>query len=256
MTSSATSRLRLDFHHIKVDLKKIRNHSTKSFIQRMYVHSAEQVRDNQQLAVHKRFEYTTYSSLNMSKTVGMYFSIKKADERCPDILVKGEVINFVEHFKYLGMIMDSNLNFKKHIKKVSKSTRASLMIFINIRHQLPVAAAKLFMHTMILPHLSYCATSWSHTSITTLKPLYTIYKQAVKILAKKPRSYHHCNIIKNYKLLTFDNFLFFADVCLMYKLFHDLAPPPLKQCVTFCKDNIRQTRSSVRGDCSTKFKKT
>ncbi len=42
----------------------------------------------------------------------------------------------------------------------------------------------------------------------------------------------------------------------MYKLFHDLAPPPLKQCVTFCKDNIRQTRSSVRGDCSTKFKKT
>ncbi len=30
----------------------------------------------------------------------------------------------------------------------------------------------------------------------------------------------------------------------------------LKQCVTFCKDNIRQTRSSVRGDCSTKFKKT
>ncbi len=154
------------------------------------------------------------------------------------------------------MIMDSNLNFKKHIKKVSKSTRASLMIFRNIRHQLPVAAAKLFMHTMILPHLSYCATSWSHTSITTLKPLYTIYKQAVKILAKKPRSYHHCNIIKNYKLLTFDNFLFFADVCLMYKLFHDLAPPPLKQCVTFCKDNIRQTRSSVRGDCSTKFKKT
>ncbi len=41
-----------------------------------------------------------------------------------------------------------------------------------------------------------------------------------------------------------------------YKLFHDLAPPPRKQCVTFCKDNIRQTWSSVRGDCSTKFKKT
>ncbi len=42
----------------------------------------------------------------------------------------------------------------------------------------------------------------------------------------------------------------------MYKLFPDLAPPPLKQCVTFCKNNIRQTRSLVRGDCSTEFKKT
>ncbi len=42
----------------------------------------------------------------------------------------------------------------------------------------------------------------------------------------------------------------------MYTLFHDLAPPPLKQCATFCKDIIRQTRSLVRGDCSIQFKKT
>ncbi len=96
--------------------------------------------------------------------------------------------------------MDSNLIYKKkHIKKVSKTTKASLMIFRNIRHQLPVAAAKLFMHTMILPHVSYCVTSWSHTSIATLKPLYIIYKQAVKIVANKPRIYHHCNIIQKYK---------------------------------------------------------
>ncbi len=53
-------------------------------------------------------------TLNVSKTVGMCFSIKKVDEHCPDILVKGEVINIVYHFKYLGMIMDSKLHFKKH----------------------------------------------------------------------------------------------------------------------------------------------
>ncbi len=44
----------------------------------------------------------------------MFFSIKNVDERCPDILVKGEVINIVDHFKYLGMIMDSNLSKEKH----------------------------------------------------------------------------------------------------------------------------------------------
>lgn len=39
----------------------------------------------------------------------MFFPIKKADGRCPDILVNGDVINIVEHFKYLGMIMDSTV---------------------------------------------------------------------------------------------------------------------------------------------------
>lgn len=40
----------------------------------------------------------------------MYLSIKRADESRLDILVKGEAINIVKHFKYLGMIIDSNLN--------------------------------------------------------------------------------------------------------------------------------------------------
>ena len=42
----------------------------------------------------------------------------------------------------------------------------------------------------------------------------------------------------------------------MDKLTHDLAPPPLKQCVSFCRDNVRVTRASVRGDCYTQFRKT
>lgn len=72
--------------------------------------------------------YRSCLTLNVSKTVGMFFSIKKNEEHCSDILVNGEVINIVDHFKYLGIIIDSNLNFKKHIKKVSKSARASLRI--------------------------------------------------------------------------------------------------------------------------------
>jgi len=33
-------------------------------------------------------------------------------------------------------------------------------------------------------------------------------------------------------------------MCLMYTLKHDLAPPPLKQCVSFCRDNVRVSRAS------------
>ncbi len=62
---------------------------------------------------------------------------------------------------------------------------------------------------------------------------------------------HSCLILNMSTTVVFF-FIFSANVCLMYKLFHDLAPPPLKQCVTFCKENIRQTRSS--GDCLTKLR--
>lgn len=42
----------------------------------------------------------------------------------------------------------------------------------------------------------------------------------------------------------------------MYKLIHGLRPPPLNQCVSFCRDNTRETRASATGDCSDKFRKT
>ena len=57
-------------------------------------------------------------TLNVSKTVGMYFSIKRnITQHQPDICFLGEVIHIVDHFKYLGIIIDSNLSFKKTHKK-------------------------------------------------------------------------------------------------------------------------------------------
>lgn len=41
---------------------------------------------------------------------------------------KGEAINIVEHFKHFGVIIESNLNFKKHFKKASRRVRASLKL--------------------------------------------------------------------------------------------------------------------------------
>ncbi len=63
--------------------------------------------------------------------------------------------------------------------------------------------------------------------MTTLKPIETLYKQTLKILDQKPISYHHCNIIIKYNLFNFDSFLHYLDACLIFKISHGLAPPPL-----------------------------
>ncbi len=42
------------------------------------------------------------------------------------------------------------------------------------------------MNAMILPHITYCFTSWSQTYNTTLKPFETVYNQAFcKVLEKE-----------------------------------------------------------------------
>lgn len=57
----------------------------------------------------------------------------------PDVFVKGEKLKVISDFKYLGVIIDSQLTFQK----VAKINLA------NFRHSRPcltIEAAKLFMH--------------------------------------------------------------------------------------------------------------
>lgn len=124
-------------------------------------------------------------TLNLSKTVGMYFTVRINNSVNPVILINGEVITSVTHVKYLGIIIDTNLTFKKQVSKVIKTVKFNLNNFKSIRHNLSLSAANLLVHTMIFPHLSYCITTWSKAGATTLKPIYSLYKHILKVLDKK-----------------------------------------------------------------------
>ena len=109
---------------------------------------------------------------------------------------------------------------------------------------------------MILSHLSYCATVWGQASQTTVKPIISLYKQALKIMDRKPTMWHHCLIVQKYKLLNFDSFIKFSFLKLTFKCANNLAPAVLCPFVT--KTNTRRvaTRGAVGGNCIAEGRKT
>lgn len=187
--------------------------------------------------------------LNVTKTVGMYFSKTNKVSHNPDIYVAGQKLEIVTQYKYLGLVIDSQLSFKAHIKNVCKRVRMNLVTFRSIRQDMSTEAAKMFLHSMIFTHFTYCITSWSQASQSAKRPLEVLYKQAIKVLDKKPRHYHHCAILKKYSLLNWDSFHRFADLCLIYRVLHNLAPAPLSEFVSQRNSSERLTRSCTRGDC-------
>ena len=187
--------------------------------------------------------------LNTKKTVCMLFTKRSSDSPTPDVYVAGEKITVVSDFKYLGVTIDSNLTFKKQIKTVTNVIKFNLSNFRHIRNCLTTNAATLYFNAMIMSHLSYCLTSWAQAPCTTLKSVQSAYHQAIKVLDKKPNSYHHCNCLRNHKLLSWDNLVKFTDACLVYKILHNLAPPPLSAFIKQKTTDDSRTRSAARRDC-------
>jgi len=45
-------------------------------------------------------------------------------------------------------------------------------------------AAKMFMNSMVISHMTFCLTTWSQASSVTLKPLESLYKRTLKVFDK------------------------------------------------------------------------
>lgn len=123
--------------------------------------------------------------------------------------------------------------------------------FRYIRNALSIEAAKSYLNAMILSHTLYCISSWSQVIKTALNPVRSQYNQSLKILDKKHRRHHHCDLLSKYKMLSLDNLIMFSNIRLMHKIIHNAAPPPLKNFVQPRSEVLHRTLRSVsRGDCS------
>ena len=183
----------------------------------------------------------------------MCFSIKrKANENSR---LKIDQIDHIDQFKLLGIILDSQLNFNRHVKKLCKTVKTNLNCFCAIRKYIPLKAAQQFMHAMIFSHLSYCITVWGQANQTTMTPIKSLYKQALKIMDQKPTRWHLCQILKKHNSLRFDSFVNFSFLKLIFKCVNNLAPEILCQLINKLHSRIR-TRGSTSGNCRTAKRKT
>lgn len=68
--------------------------------------------------------------------------------------------------------------------------------------------------------------------------------------------WHHCKILKKYKLLSFDSFIKFSFITLNFKRVNNFSPAVLCPYVTKMNTNRIATRGSTNGNCRVAQRKT
>ena len=59
------------------------------------------------------------------------------------LFLEGKPINQAQHYKYLGVLIDANLNFKKHVDKLLVKISRRIGVLGRIRNNLTVDAANI-----------------------------------------------------------------------------------------------------------------
>ena len=73
-----------------------------------------------------------------------------------EVLVNNQVLERHDHVKYLGVIVDKQLNWKRCVESVRKRCLSALAVLYRVKCTLPPKLRKLLYQSIVLPHLDYC----------------------------------------------------------------------------------------------------
>lgn len=116
--------------------------------------------------------------LNAKKTVCMVFSKRPSELQQSNVFLNGVELSLVKEFKYLGLTLDPNLTFKKHIRRITHTVNFNVQNFRHIRPFMTLNAARMFLHTMIF----FPYRVLYNLLGTTLKPIESLFKKSHKSL--------------------------------------------------------------------------
>ena len=108
-------------------------------------------------------------SLNLSKTNYMIFSNKNRVRNNINLNMDNTEIERVTVTKFLGVLVDENLNWKQHIIHVrNKLSKCSAIIYKASRILQSSTLVTLY-NTLFLPYISYCAEIWGNACQSNLQ---------------------------------------------------------------------------------------
>ncbi len=124
--------------------------------------------------------------INMSKSCYMHFLPKKDksgtcarslpfrgnSDESNAIYLNSTPIKEVEEVKFLGVIIDRNLNWSAHVNYLVKKLRSATAIICRIRHCIPKENYLIIYHALFESHLTYGITVWGGIPSATMEKLF------------------------------------------------------------------------------------
>lgn len=151
-------------------------------------------------------------TINNSKTELLLFSNRHTFHNDEQIILNQHFVKYVDNAKFLGVKIDTKMNFKNHINYITKKIAKHAGILYRIKHCMPTKTRVTYYNSFVLPYLNYNILHWGGTNDVHLKPLITIQKRIIRTIADAEFLAHTSPLFKKLKLLNLTDLYNFQAV--------------------------------------------
>ena len=183
--------------------------------------------------------------LNESKTEFIYFGSGQQLRKCNKntIKVTEETINRCSTIRYLGAYLDSQLNFKEHIKTKCKSAVLSIIRIQNIRKYLDKDTTHMLIKLLALSQLDYANSLLMGLPVKTIKIMQNVQNLAAKVILGKQKSDSSKECLKTLHWLPIKYRINYKVCILVFKCLHAMVPTYLIKLIKIKQQRRQGLRS-------------
>lgn len=156
-------------------------------------------------------------TLNSNKTNYMLFSMRNSNKSTTNLNIYAHKCNTsasaatacacptlvkTDNTKYLGVTIDSHLNFRKHIDSLCTRVRKLIYIFKHLRNIADFNLIRQVYMALCQSILTYCIDSWGGASKSIILPLERAQRAILKVATFRPFRFPTHQLYRECKVLT------------------------------------------------------
>ena len=164
-------------------------------------------------------------SLNIDKSNFILFHPpQKKVKASINLYIKQTLLTEKDSIKYLGIMLDSNLNWKKQVQSISTKIKRSVGILSKLRYYVNLDILINLYYSLIYPFLIYGLVVWGSTYPTNINPLLILQKRTLRIMTFSKFDEHSSPLFKQTNILKLFDLIKFQLSIFMYKFYNNQLP--------------------------------
>ena len=157
----------------------------------------------------------------------MIFSRRNVYYPLPPLKLYGNPIPYTDHFKLLGVVIDSKLTWDNHIKMIQSKLSRACGILYTLRNKITRFIARLLYLNIAFPYLIYGNIIWSSCYHSKILKLISCQKRLIRIIMKKERTAHSDPLFKKLNLLKIEEINKYCTALYVYKAINNHTYSPI-----------------------------
>ena len=133
------------------------------------------------------------------------------------LTLNNKSIGYVKCTKFLGVIIDEQLNWLNHISYVKNKISKGFGIILRARKFFTKKTLSSLYNAFILPYLLYCVEIWSNAADCHILPIITLQKIIIRYITFSPHLAHTKNLFLDTNILPFQKLVIHRIGIQMFK---------------------------------------